>query len=197
MLAYEDNPVSPCRIVGKEVQVDVLYASAFRKVLDHMNPTTLVALQDYNKFLIHIQEQGVLLSYSMDMIARVFMGQSRPQALDATVERISGTDKVVFFRAGVVTNRTVGESMRSFVISAAALIDVDKVLYASTRRLSSKTNFRLLEPVKDVTAHRPSGSLLNFRQISDVCPLVIIVKILTHMLPVLRASGCVRHHFPQ
>lgn len=140
---------------------------AYRKVLDHMCTTALVALQDYNKFLVHIHEQGVLYSYSLDMLARVSTGQSQPQALDATLERVSGSDKVVFFRAGVVNNRTVGalnscSTVNEFPITSVA------VLYATTRRLSSKTTFHVLEPIKDISTRRPSGSLLNFHRVSDV-----------------------------
>lgn len=72
-----------------------------------MNPSAMVALQDYNKFLVHVQEQGNLYSYSMDLMARVSVGQSQPQALDATSERIS--EKVIFFRTGIVNNKTVGK----------------------------------------------------------------------------------------
>ena len=79
--------------------------SAYKKVLDYSSATTLIALQDHNKFLIFNQEQGTLLSYSLDMLARVFLGQSQKD-LENTRESIS--DRVIFFHAGIVNNRTLG-----------------------------------------------------------------------------------------
>jgi hypothetical protein len=49
------------------------------------------------------------------------------------------------------------------------LIQAVVVLYASTRWLSSKTTFNMIEPVKDITQRRRhAGSLLNYHDFGSV-----------------------------
>jgi hypothetical protein len=69
----------------------------------------MAALQDSNKFIVHIE--STLLSYSLDLLARVAQGQSPTQSLDASMEKIAGQDgSVLFVRIGRMENRTMGES---------------------------------------------------------------------------------------
>ena len=51
---------------------------------------------------------GILLSYSMDIMARVSQGTSTTEALDASKEKISGDDTVSIAKAGILRGRTVG-----------------------------------------------------------------------------------------
>ncbi|KAH9949942.1 hypothetical protein B0H21DRAFT_725350 [Amylocystis lapponica] len=78
----------------------------FYKVLGVANPTSIVALQEFNKLLI-LADVG-LVSYSLDLIARFVQGQASAQHLEATLERIAGQDStVLFFRAGRIGSRTM------------------------------------------------------------------------------------------
>lgn len=71
----------------------------------------MVALQTFNKFIIHFESS--LLAYSLDLMARVAQQQSPPKSLDASLEKIGGQDgNVLFFRAGRIGNRTLRESQR-------------------------------------------------------------------------------------
>jgi hypothetical protein len=71
----------------------------------------MVALEKFNKFLVH-SESG-LLSYSIDLLTRVALGQAPPQALEATQEKIAGQDgHVLLFRAGRIGDRTLSERNR-------------------------------------------------------------------------------------
>lgn len=83
---------------------------AFRKVLDVTNPTCLVAIKEVNKFFV-LHEYG-LCSYSLDLVARAALGMASTQSIEASRERL-GTD-VVFFRAGRIANRIVGELCSPF-----------------------------------------------------------------------------------
>lgn len=66
----------------------------------------LYALQDFNKVIVH-SDDGVD-SYSLELMARVALGGSRPQDLDASRERVSGQDvAVVFTKAVKVSTRTM------------------------------------------------------------------------------------------
>lgn len=65
-----------------------------------MQPTSMAALQSlgsktFNKFIVHLNNS--LLSYPLDMIAQVALGQVEPKVLAATVEKIV-SNEVVFFK---------------------------------------------------------------------------------------------------
>jgi len=80
----------------------------FRKVLNLPNPTYMVALEKFNKFIVH--HDSSLLSYSIDILARVALGHSQPQLLEATLEKIAEHDgHILFFRAGRIGNRTLSK----------------------------------------------------------------------------------------
>lgn len=80
--------------------------AGFRRVLTFSNPPTLIALQDFNKLVV--QHEASLLAYSLDILARVAQGQTQPQTLDASMEKLAGQDgNVLFARSGRVGNRTL------------------------------------------------------------------------------------------
>ena len=70
------------------------------------NAIYIVALQEHNKVVV--LASGILLSYSMDIMARVSQGTSTTEALDASKEKISGDDTVSIAKAGILRGRTVG-----------------------------------------------------------------------------------------
>ena len=88
----------------------------FRKVLDHTSATTLVALPEHNKFLVLVKEQGILLSYPLNVLALVYMEQLHSQALEAKREQVSGSDKVVFFQVGTVSSKVTGVYFFPFLL---------------------------------------------------------------------------------
>ena len=45
----------------------------------------------------------------MDIMARVSQSSAPPKSLDASMEKVSGSDNVILAKAGVVKERTVGE----------------------------------------------------------------------------------------
>ncbi|KAI0322603.1 hypothetical protein OF83DRAFT_1049094 [Amylostereum chailletii] len=80
--------------------------SSFRKVLPFVSPTSMAVLQDFNKFIVH--HETSLMSYSLDLVARVAQGQSTQQNLEGSLERLAGNDgNVLFFRAGRLSERTI------------------------------------------------------------------------------------------
>jgi hypothetical protein len=71
----------------------------------------MVALEKFNKFLVH-SESG-LLSYSIDLLTRVALGQAPPEALEASQEKIAGQDgHILLFRTGRIGSRTLSETDR-------------------------------------------------------------------------------------
>jgi len=84
--------------------------SPFRKVLSIPNAISIVALQLFNRFLVHFEHS--LLSYSLDLMARCARGESLPSTLDASKEEIAGPGgdgNVLFFRVGIIGGRTMSE----------------------------------------------------------------------------------------
>jgi len=72
----------------------------FRLVLNYKNPTSLATLTSlgdkvFNRFVIH--SDSSLVSYSLDVLSRLALGQTQTQTLDASIERISGIDVNVAF----------------------------------------------------------------------------------------------------
>ncbi|KAI6011778.1 hypothetical protein EDC04DRAFT_2958410 [Pisolithus marmoratus] len=78
----------------------------FRRILSYENAKKIIVLQDFNKVLIH--HDGYLLSYSLEVLARVVQYQSPASALDASLETIAGQDgAVICCEAGKVKDRTI------------------------------------------------------------------------------------------
>ncbi|KAI0694624.1 hypothetical protein BC835DRAFT_1274268 [Cytidiella melzeri] len=85
-------------------------SSDYKRVLKMTGITSLYAIQQYNKILVHSDEG--LDAFSLDIMARMVLGTSRPQDLDASRERISGQDVAVLFaRVETVGARTMGMSL--------------------------------------------------------------------------------------
>ena len=94
-------------IVPPQVSLSIL---AFRQILAFENAKNIIVLQDFNKILIH--HDGYLLSYSLEVLARVAQYQSPASALDASLETIAGQDgSVILCEAGTVKGRTVGKCL--------------------------------------------------------------------------------------
>ncbi|KAG1750776.1 hypothetical protein EDB19DRAFT_1676909 [Suillus lakei] len=78
----------------------------FRKILSYGNPSSIIVLQEFNKFIVH--HESYLLAYSLDLLARVAMYQAPASSLDASMEKIAGGDGTVLFcSAGRIKQRTI------------------------------------------------------------------------------------------
>ncbi|KAF9003954.1 hypothetical protein BDQ17DRAFT_1399669 [Cyathus striatus] len=155
----------------------------FRKVLAYTNPNAIFAIQtigdhSFNKFVIH--SEPTLVSYSLDMLARVATGQASPGMLDASMEKIGGGDSMT--SQNIVFSRYV-------VFGKKALL-----IYASKRRLGTTLTLNVLQAVdssdilspKRASAKTPSSFVVfgepGFipKDAYDISPLVKTVGICTH-----------------
>ncbi|KAH9960831.1 hypothetical protein BC827DRAFT_1205615 [Russula dissimulans] len=88
------------------IYVGIRTDSSFRKVLGFVNPTSIVALPEFNKFLVHFEM--ALVSYPLDLVVRVSQGHAAPAALSDSVERLAQKDgNVSFVKAGRVAHRSL------------------------------------------------------------------------------------------
>ncbi|KAG6373463.1 hypothetical protein JVT61DRAFT_6616 [Boletus reticuloceps] len=76
----------------------------YRKILSFENAKSIIVLQDFNKIIIH--HDSYLISYSLEVLARVAQYQSPPSSLDASLETIAGQN-VLCCQAGQMGDRTI------------------------------------------------------------------------------------------
>ncbi|KAF5367381.1 hypothetical protein D9758_003697 [Tetrapyrgos nigripes] len=158
------------------IYVSIKGREEFRKVLNYRNAKSLAALQSFgnkhfNKFVIYAE--STLLAYSLDLLARVALGDAQAKVLDASVEHISGKDtNVIFFKYLHIGQRVL-------------------VIYASKRLLQSSLSLKVLEAVDISSAtlgtqgkHSTSQSFRAFgdagyvpKDAYDVTPLVKTIGI--------------------
>ncbi|KDQ59244.1 hypothetical protein JAAARDRAFT_192767 [Jaapia argillacea MUCL 33604] len=127
--------------VAANIQGDPL---TFTKVLNFSSVTSMVALQEFNKFLVH--HESNLYCYSLDILARVSQDQSHRPGLDASFEKVAGdAGNVVFFRAGRLGHRTmvlcVCKSLLSTTLHALEAIHPD-VNMTPRRQTGNSASFR-------------------------------------------------------
>ncbi|EJD06594.1 uncharacterized protein FOMMEDRAFT_17102 [Fomitiporia mediterranea MF3/22] len=130
-------------IVGTEGGVYVCMRGEpnFRRVLSFQNASFIAALQQHNKIIIHTD--ALLLSYSMDIMARVSQDNSPPNALDASVEKISGQDNVILAKVGFVRDRTiVAYASKSFRQTTVHTFEAAQQPTISRSRPGKSSSFR-------------------------------------------------------
>ena len=81
---------------------------AFQKVLELINPTSIAAVPEFNKFIVHCDT--ALFSYPLDLVVSVSQGHVTPKTLGDSAERLAQKDgSVSFFKAGRVARRTLSK----------------------------------------------------------------------------------------
>ncbi|KAF8149926.1 hypothetical protein B0H34DRAFT_731762 [Crassisporium funariophilum] len=139
------------------IYVAPVNSEKFKWILNYKNATSLAALttlgtKSFNRLLVHAD--SAIVSYSLDILARLALGQSHPQTLEASIERIGGNDNNIIF-------------CRHVHLSGRALL-----IYASKRRLSSSMTLHVLEAVDSselvLTPKRSVASnMRSFRPFGD------------------------------
>jgi|SRR5712672_1177140 len=86
----------------------VNFPAAFRQVLEINDPTSIVAVSEFNEFLVHYE--SALYSYPLDLIVRVSRGDATPEGLDDSKERLAqGRGDVLFMKVGCIFDETLSE----------------------------------------------------------------------------------------
>jgi hypothetical protein len=82
--------------------------AAFRKVLDSNEPKSVVAIPEFDKFIV--QCDSALYSYPLDMIILIAQGGATLGSIIDSEEKLAGDHRdVLFFRTGRLGNRTISE----------------------------------------------------------------------------------------
>jgi hypothetical protein len=82
--------------------------AAFRKILESNEPSSIVAIPEYNKFLVHCE--STLSSYPLDKViraSRAVQGDAAIKDLGDSEEKLSKDEEhVLFLKAGRLLERT-------------------------------------------------------------------------------------------
>ena len=67
----------------------------FRRVLNYGHPTSLAALtmlghKTFNRLVVHVD--SAIVTYSLDILARLALDKSQAETLDASMERVGAND---------------------------------------------------------------------------------------------------------
>ena len=88
----------------------ILLLAAFRRVLEYNEPMSIVAIPEYNKFIVHCEMS--LYSYPLEMVAGASRGEVTTKELDESISRKPSPEEhgtVLFLKTGSVAGRTLGE----------------------------------------------------------------------------------------
>jgi hypothetical protein len=80
------------------------FSVAFRKVLDSNEPKSMVAIPEFDKFLVHCD--SALYSYPLEIIAQ---GDATPGSIANSEEILGNRRDILFFRTGRLENRTLSK----------------------------------------------------------------------------------------
>jgi hypothetical protein len=76
----------------------------------------MAVLKSFNKIIILMND--IIWAYSLTVLSRVILGEADRRALDATAEKLAKADRsgtILFFRVGVVANKTLGKALKPFM----------------------------------------------------------------------------------
>lgn len=132
------------------VYVGIRADSSFQKVLELINPTSIVAVPEFNKFIVHCDT--ALFSYPLDLVVRVSQGHATPKILGDSAERLAQKDgSVLFFKAGRVGHRTlIVYAAKSFLHATLHVLELtrqDENTKSSANRGSSYQPFGSPMPI--------------------------------------------------
>ncbi|KAG1747212.1 uncharacterized protein EDB91DRAFT_74648 [Suillus paluster] len=145
----------------------------FRRILSYGNPSSIIVLQEFNKFIVH--HESYLLAYSLDLLARVAMYQAPPSSLDASLEKIAGGDGTVLFCcAGRIKQRTIiVYALKSFFQITVHALEACNL--SDLRRTPSRGGFQ-----GPISSFRPFGEALYVpKDAYSVTPLAKTIAIST------------------
>jgi hypothetical protein len=107
--------------------------------LESDKPRSIVAVPEFKKFIVH--SESALFTYPLDLVLRVSQEDAAPKDLYDSEERLAKDHgDVLFFKAGRVADRTLGERL-SYMLDLF-VSNPQKVVYAAKK--SKKVTSRVL-----------------------------------------------------
>jgi hypothetical protein len=168
-----------------------------------MHPTSLAAMttigrKTFNRLVVHVD--STVMTYSLDILARVALDKSQVHSLDASIERVGGNDVNIVLCRHVHFNK---RALRSYIFSILRILSSSPplVIYGSKRRLGTSVMLHVVEALDSSEAVlSPTGtSARAFRPLGEVCSLsnhICSRSSLTLMrccVAWLCTKGCLRH----
>jgi hypothetical protein len=150
----------------------------------------LIALHDFNKFLVHYN--AAIYSYPLSGVSRVFSGDQSQESLEKCVEKVSGTStEVQLARAGKIGNRTISKDMTLSNIRKVNHKNKSKTVIYSSRKLL-QMNLQVLEAIHpSETLATPRHEISkSFRPFGEVIHTPTINASLSHYMSLMLALLC-------
>ncbi|KAF7986494.1 hypothetical protein HWV62_31305 [Athelia sp. TMB] len=157
----------------------------FTRVLPYSNPTSMLALQDFNKFVV--QHEACLYSYSLDLMARVIRHPSSIKSFEATMEKIAGNEgSVLLARSGRVGNRILRmcniSEFQTATHRQTVIFVVKKLLQVTVHTMEAIHPNAQMTPTRHSShqSFRPFGGPFYIpKDAHDVTPLVKTIAVST------------------
>lgn len=152
----------------------------FEKVLPHINPTSMATIHAsgpkiFNKFLIHVGTS--LFAYSLDLMARMALGQSDQKTVDGSMEKVAGHD-VIFFRHAIVGSRALLIYASKKLLQVTLSLHVLEILDISEATMSPRRTDKASKAAPGFRKFGDSGYIP--KDAYDLTPLVKTIGVCTH-----------------
>ncbi|KAJ3783008.1 hypothetical protein GGU11DRAFT_848965 [Lentinula aff. detonsa] len=131
------------------IYVTIRGRETFCKVLN-VQSTSMAAVQSlgpktFNKFIVHVNNS--LLSYPLDLIAHVALGQTEPKALAASMEKVVSSELMFFKHLHVGQRVLIVYAVKKLLqvtlsLHALEVMDVSDVAFTPKRSSKSSHSFR-------------------------------------------------------
>lgn len=138
-----------------------------------MHPTSLAALttlgrKTFNRLVIHVDSS--VMTYSLDILARLALDKSHAHSLDASLERVGGNDVNIVLCRHVHLDKRALCSCYIFSILSIMSSSPLLVIYGSKRRLGTSVMLHVVEALDSSDALlTPSGTNARlFRPLGEV-----------------------------
>lgn len=162
---------------------ELIALKAFKKALIYSNPKYMAALQTIenkvlNRFIVH--SESIVMSYSLELLARLALDQTTRDRLDASMERIgSGELNIVFCRCAQINGRGMGKHSNHIFSSRLNSFRFHPVIYAIKRRLSTTLTLCVTEAVGSAETDIISGGkhdtrAPSFRPVGEVRVKILV-----------------------
>ena len=144
----------------------------FRLMLNYMHPTSLAAVtslgrKSFNRLVVHVD--SAVMTYSLDILARLALGKSQQHSLDASIERVGGNDVNIVLCRHIHFNK---RALCSYIFSMLSISSSSPhlVIYGSKRRLGTSVTLHVVEALDSSEAVlSPTGTCARaFRPLGEV-----------------------------
>ena len=130
-----------------------------------MHPISLAALttlgpKTFNRLVVHVD--SAIMTYSLDILARLALDKSQMYFLEASIERVGGSDVNIVFCKHIHFDK---RELCSYIFTILKMLSSlpSLVIYGSKRRLSTSVTLHAVEALDlSEVLHSPAGTSARY-----------------------------------